>query len=137
MTGSTTRSQDEWEGELGKLHQLLVEGLNQTHLRTLAQETGQPLESRYRSLKLPELSLIGLGFEGDHAYEFLGPFHDLHNLLNNLITHTPGSEAGELVSEIMRNHPGFPEHFRGLATAPDTRHEIVAGALNKKAGELA
>lgn len=126
-----TSSQEEWKGELGNLHQLLVEGLNQTYLRAVVQKTGQPLDPRYRSLKLLELSLIGLGFEGEHAYELLGPFHELHNLRNKVVSHTPGSEAGELVSEIKRNHPGFPEHFRGLVTALDTNLEIIAGALKE------
>lgn len=126
-----TSSQDEWEGELGKLHQLLVEGLNQTRVKAVAQETGQPLDPRYRTLKLLELSLIGLGFEDEHAYELLGPFHELHNLRNKVVSHTPGSEAGELVGEIKRNNPGFPEHFRGLVTALDTSLEIIAGALKE------
>lgn len=126
-----TSSQEEWESELGRMHQLLVEGLNHTHLKALAQETGQPLDPRYRSLKLLELSLSGLGFEDEHARELLGPFHELHNLRNKVVSHTPGSEAGELVSEIKRNHPGFPEHFRGLVTALDTSLEIISGALRE------
>src|SRR5690606_13667254 len=112
-----TSSQEEWESELGRLHQLLVEGLNQTHLKAVVRETGQPLDPRHRSLKLLELSLIGLGFEDDHAYELLGPLHELHNLRNKVVSHTPGSEAEELISGINRNHPGFPEHFRGLVAA--------------------
>lgn len=124
-----TTSQEEWESELGKLHQLLLEGLSQTQLKTVAQETGQPLEPHYRSLKLLELCLIGLGFEEEQAYELLGPFHELHNLRNKVVSHAQGSEAREIVGEIKRSYPGFPEQFRGLVAALDASLATILEVL--------
>ncbi len=122
-------SQQEWEAELGNLHRLLVEGLNQAHLKAVAQETGQPIDPRFRSLKLLELSLVGLGFEVEHAHDLMRPFHELHNLRNKVVSHTNGNEARELVREIRRMHPGFPEHFRGLVAALDASVASISEAL--------
>lgn len=124
-----TSSQEEWESELGKLHQLLVEGLSQTRLKAVAQGAGQQIDPRYRSLRLLELSLIGLGFEAEHARELLGPFHGLHDLRNKVVSHTNGGEAREIVDKIKRNYPGFPEHFRGLVGALDASLATIAEAL--------
>jgi len=122
-------SQEEWENELGRLHQLVVEGLSQARLKAVAKATGQQVDPRHRSLKLLELSLIGLGFEEEHAYELLGPFHELHNLRNKVVSHVNGSEASEMVGEVKRHHPGFPQHFRGLVAALDASFASIEEAL--------
>jgi hypothetical protein len=69
-----TTSKDEWAEEILNLDQVLIEGFEEKWLRRKAQGLGRTPDDKFRSLKLIEECLVGVGFEEDHAREILGHF---------------------------------------------------------------
>lgn len=124
-----TTSQDEWAEELLNLHHLLIEGLNQTVLRTMAEALGQKAKPQFQSLKLLELCLIGNQFNEDHAYKLLSPFHELHNLRNKVKGHVQGEEAKQIIRDIKRKHGTLARHYKALAVSLDTSLASIVEAL--------
>lgn len=127
-----TTSRDEWAEEILNLDQLLVEGLEESWLRTKAKELGCNPDTRIRALKLAELILCAKGFDEDHAREIMSPFHNVHNLRSTLKGHTAGSDAERIRKESLSEFGSFRKHFEKLCTNCDESLEIIIGEFNKQ-----
>jgi len=126
-----TSSRDEWADEILNLDQLIVEGFEEKWLRRKAKELGRNPDLTLRELKLTEESLIGIGFEEDHAYKIMSPFHELHNLRSVLKGHASGSEAEEMRKQALQNFGSFHKHFKDLCTKCDESFSIIIEAFRK------
>jgi hypothetical protein len=124
-----TDSHDEWANEILYLDQLLVEGFVEKWLRKKALELGRTPDIRLRALKLAEECLVGLGFEADHAYQLLSPFHNVHNLRSVLKGHVAGNEASEMRKQAMREFGSFRRHFENLCAKCDESLEVLMSAF--------
>ena len=99
------------------LDQLLVEGLVEKWLRKKAADWGRSPDDRFRSLKLLEECLCGLGFEESHAREIMAPWHTVHNLRSELKGHASNSEGRKHESAARKEHGSLMNHFRQLCQA--------------------
>ncbi|RCV88346.1 hypothetical protein [Billgrantia montanilacus] len=126
-----TTSRDEWANEVMGLDQLLVEGLVQKWLKAKAIELGQAPTANMRQLKLLERCLIGLGFEEDHAYEVMGPFHELHNLRSLVRGHRWGTEATSESKRILKEFGEFKRHFTSLCQRCDESLELIVEGFSE------
>jgi hypothetical protein len=124
-----TTSPDEWSDEILHLDQLLVEGFEEKWLREKARALGRILEPSFRSLKLTEECLLGLGFESDHASKVLKPLRELHDLRSKLKGHAAGKEAAELKKRALAEFGSYKEHFRALAQNCDESIRTIAATL--------
>lgn len=131
-----TASRDEWANEIMALDQLIVEGLNQKWLRSKAVELGQKPLATMRQLKLLEICLVGLGFEQEHAYGLMGPFHELHNLRSLVRGHRWGSDAASESKRVLKDFSEYKIHFRSLCQRCDESLDtIIAGFSEYEAGD--
>ncbi len=124
-----TTSKDEWAEEILNLDQLLIEGFEEKWLRRKAQGLGRTPDDRFRSLKLIEECLVGVGFDEDHAREILRPFHDVHNLRSKLKGHTSGQEAAQIRKGALKDFGSFRKHFENLCTRCDESLETIINAF--------
>jgi hypothetical protein len=124
-----TTSADEWAGELLLLDQLIVEGFEEKWLRGLAKTLGRDPDVRYRSLKLLQECLTGLGFEPEHAHAIMTPFFQAHDLRSKLKGHVPGTDATTIRKEILAAHGTYKRHFEALCRAIDESLRTIARAL--------
>lgn len=123
-----TTSRDEWANEIMALDQLLVEGLIQKWLKDKAIELGAAPTATMRQLKLLECCLVGLGFEEDHAYQLMSPFHELHNLRSLVRGHRWGTEASDESKRVLKEFGDYKMHFMSLCQQCDEAvKNIVAG----------
>jgi hypothetical protein len=114
-----TSSATEWGNDLLALDQLLVEGFDERWLRQQATRLGRNPESQFRSLKLIEECLVGLGFEPDHAASIVAPMRELHDLRTKLKGHAAGTSAAELQSKALSTYGSYREHFKNLCASCD------------------
>lgn len=124
-----TTSADEWADEILRLDQLLVEGFEEKWFREKALMLGRPGELSFRSLKLTEECLIGLGFEADHASTLLAPLRELHDRRSKLKGHVAGQEAAEIKRKAVADFGSYKGHFRALARSCDESIRTIAEAL--------
>lgn len=124
-----TSSRDEWADELLNLDQLVVEGFEEKWLKQKSKELGRNPDIRFRSLKLLEECLIGFGFEKDHAFKLLSPFHEVHNLRSVLKGHASGSEAMKEKKRALENFGSFRKHFENICTECDESLETIIEAF--------
>lgn len=123
-----TTSKDEWANEILALDQLLVEGLIHKWLKAKAVELGTAPTATMRQLKLLECCLVGLGFEEDHAYQLLSPFHELHNLRSLVRGHSWGTKASNESKRVLKEFGSYKMHFISLCQRCDeTVQTIVTG----------
>lgn len=120
-----TESRDEWANELLVLDQLLVEGLVQKWLKKKAIDLGQKPSATMRQLKLLGLCLVGMGFEEDHAYEIMSPFHELHKLRSLLRGHRWGTDATNASKRVLKDFGDFKRHFASLCQRCDESLELI------------
>lgn len=120
-----TESRDEWANELLVLDQLLVEGLVQKWLKKKAIDLGQKPSATMRQLKLLGLCLVGMGFEEDHAYEIMSPFHELHKLRSLLRGHRWGTDAANASKRVLKDFGDFKRHFASLCQRCDESLELI------------
>jgi hypothetical protein len=125
-----TASADEWGDDIMSLDQLLVEGFNEKWLKEKAVEFGRSLQPQWRSLKLAEECLIGLGFESDHAATIVAPLRELHELRSKLKGHASGDGARELQSKAMAEHGSYRAHFRALCARCDASLIDITAAFS-------
>lgn len=124
-----TTSTDEWANEILNLDQLLVEGFEEKWLRRKATELGRNPDVKLRELKLVEQCLIGLGFEEDHAYKIMSPFHEVHNLRSIVKGHAGGSDAAQLRRNALKEYGSFRKHFEYLCSSCDESLHVLIGVL--------
>ena len=126
-----TSSPDEWANEILLLDQLIVEGFEERWLRQEAQSLGRTPDLQFRSLKLIEECLTGLGFEQDHARQITEPFHSVHALRSKLKGHASGEDATAIKRRALAEHGSYKEHFRNLCQRCDESIRTVSEALKR------
>jgi hypothetical protein len=126
-----TASRDEWANEIMALDQLIVEGLLQKWLKAKAIALGQAPSAKMRQLKLLELCLVGLGFEKDHAYEVMSPFHELHNLRSLVRGHRWGSDATSESKRLLKEFGECKRHFGSLCQRCDESLELIIAGFSE------
>jgi hypothetical protein len=124
-----TASADEWANELLNLDQLLVEGFKVDALREKAVALGRNPDKGFRSLKLLEECLIGLGLNEVDAAEVVGPFKELHDLRSKMKGHVSGAEGAEIKRKILTENGSYKNHFLKLLTSCDKSIGIVLDIL--------
>ncbi len=131
-----TSSADEWSNEILHLDQLVVEGFDEPWLRKTAQSVGRTLEPKFRSVKLVEECLIGLGFEEEHALQITEPFRNLHNMRSKLKGHAAGEDAAKIRQAALAGYGTYRAHFRSLCERCDksirTLSEAFGGTFSTK-----
>ena len=124
-----TSSSSEWGVEITRLDQLIVEGLEEKYLRKKATQLGRKVD-KYRSLKLVEECLIGMGFDEERARNVMGPLHDLHNLRSSVGgAHASGKTAKSIRTNAIADHGSYRQHFHWLCTACDEAIRVIADAM--------
>lgn len=78
-----------------------------------------------------EECLIGFGFEDDHAYQLMSPFHEVHNSRSILKGHASGSEAKELTKQAIQNFGSFRKHFEHICAECDESLETIMEAFRE------
>jgi len=78
-----------------------------------------------------EECLIGIGFENEHAYKLMSPFHEVHNLRSVLKGHATGSEATEIKKNALKEFGSFRKHFEHICTEIDENLETITDALQE------
>jgi len=127
-----TDSRNEWASEIMNFDQLLVEGLNEKWLRKKAEELGRNPDSQWRSLKLLEECLCGLGFEEDHAREIMSPWREVHNLRSKAKGHASSDEGQKNESAARKQHGSLSNHFRHLCQSCEESLQIIVSAIEPK-----
>lgn len=114
-------SQKEWSNAVGALHRLVVEGLQETHLRKLAIALGDDATSleKLRSIKLLERVLSGLGLPVHAVDEIVDPLATLNHLRSKTASHRSGEEARQLVHQARREYGDLAKHFKALVQRVD------------------
>jgi hypothetical protein len=115
-----TKAADEWAKELHALDKLVVEGFATDDLRAQATSLGRTLESQWRSLKLLEEVLRGLGSDDDQARKIMGPLRELNFLRIKISGHASGKEAERIKAEVLKKHKTYSSHFRNLCAQCDS-----------------
>ena len=124
-----TGSNDEWRDEILNLDQLLVEGFEEKWLRKKAEELERALEQKYRSLKLLEECMVGLGFEEDHARSIVAPLRKVRDLRTKLKGHASGESAQRLKKEAFAGHGSYLNHYKNLVAECDEAMETLIEAF--------
>lgn len=127
-----TASRDEWSNEILALDQLLVEGFEEKWLRKKAEALDRSPPPNYRSLKLLEQCLIGLGFEEEHAQSITSPLHEVHTLRDKLKGHISGQTARSIASSAISKHGTFGKHFEDLCKRCDEAMEVIIEAFKDR-----
>lgn len=116
---TVTKAADEWAKEMHALDKLVVEGFVTDDLRSRTTSLGRTVDSQWRSLKLLEEVLRGLGSDEDQVREIVGPLRELNSLRSKISGHASGKEAERKKAEVLREHKTYPSHFRNLCTQCD------------------
>lgn len=124
-----TAATDEWREEILTLDQLLVEDFQETWLRKKAKDLGRAPEPNFRSLKLIEECLIGLGFDEEHARSVTSALHELHNLRSKLKGHASGDVARSIGTAALSKHGTYRAHFEDLCKKCDEAMEMIMEAF--------
>ena len=126
-----TSSIDEWADEILHLDQLVVEGFEEKWLRRKAKELGRNPDIKLRALKLTEECLIGIGFEEDHAYELMSPFHEVHNLRSKIKGHASDHEVIKIRKQALQKFGSFRRHFENICSECDESLETIIEAFRE------
>jgi hypothetical protein len=124
-----TTSADEWANELLLLDQLVVEGFDESWLKSQAQQLKRPLDIKWRSLRIVQECLIGLGFEEDHSKATLSPLQELHLLRSKLKGHASGNDATQIKQDLIKQHGSYKAHYRYLAQEADKAIRTIKEAF--------
>jgi hypothetical protein len=126
-----TASTDEWANELLHLDQLVVEGFEEKWSRKQAEALDRKPEGKFRSLKLIEECLVGLGFDPEQAKHTISGLQEVHALRSKLKGHASGEEGKEIRQEIIRKYGSLKAHFHNLCGRIDQALANIEEALNK------
>jgi hypothetical protein len=126
-------SVDEWANDILQLDQLVIEGFEVKWLRKTAQSVRRTLEPQFRSVRLLEECLIGLGFEEDHARQVTEPFYSLHDMRSKLKGHAAGEEAVKIRKAILTKYSSYREQFRALCESCDKSLRTLSEVFEKVA----
>jgi hypothetical protein len=126
-----TPSPDEWADEILALDQLLVEGFEEKWLRQRAVMLGRAPEQQWRSLKLLEQCLVGLGFEEGHAARIVAPLREVHDLRSKLKGHATDNARRELRSKAISEYGSYRAHFTSLCGKCDSSFEQIVEAFRE------
>ena len=124
-----TKAPDEWSDELHALDKLVVEGFVTDNLRARLTNLGSTVNSEWKSLKLLEELLRGLGSDKDQVREITGPLRELNSLRSKISGHASGREATRIKTEILKKHKTYAGHFRDLCTQCDRAIRTLRGLL--------
>lgn len=114
-----TKAADEWAKELHALDKLVVEGFVTDDLRARVTSFGRTVDSQWRSLKLLEEVLRGLGLDEEQVKGIVGSLRELNFLRSKISGHVSGKEAEQIKAGILKKHKTYPSHFRNLCTQCD------------------
>jgi hypothetical protein len=124
-----TQSFEEWSNELMTLDKILIEGLEEKFLRRKAEILGRQIDPRFRSLRLLQECLIGLGFDDDHSKNLLSPMHDVHNLRSLMKGHANGGEAKETRAALLAKFGTYRKQFEAICTGCDEAVRCIVKAF--------
>jgi hypothetical protein len=111
-----TESADEWAREIGALDRLLNEGFEQKELKRRATKLGRTIDQAWRSLKLLEETLLGLGHDDGEARSIVAPFRELADLRTKAsAAHAAGEEGKAKRAGVLKEHGSFHAHYRSLS----------------------
>ncbi|MGH9427553.1 MAG: hypothetical protein ACRD2L_14775, partial [Terriglobia bacterium] len=127
-----TKSADEWAKEIQSLDKLLNEGLETKELRQQAERLGRTIDDQWKSLKLTEEVLLGLGYDADQVQEILAPLRELSALRNKVSAHASDAEAKKRKKQILKEHGSFVVHFRSLCKSCDETMGRLRGIFDRK-----
>jgi hypothetical protein len=114
-----TKAADEWAKELHALDKLVVEGFITDDLRARATSLSRTIDRQWRSVKLLEEVLRGLGSDEDQVREIVGPLRELNSLRSKISGHASGKEAERIKAKVLKEHKTYPSHFRNLCIQCD------------------
>lgn len=123
-----TDSIKEWGDELVALDQLLVEGLLEKRLQTVAIERGVTFEQQWRALKMLE-AILAASIGKEKAKEAMSGLFVLHDLRSIVRGHATGSKGQEAVQQARVQHGSLRAHFRALAERCDSAFMLVTKVL--------
>ncbi|MGH7183665.1 MAG: hypothetical protein ACREJN_17050 [Nitrospiraceae bacterium] len=114
-----TKSADEWAKEIHALDKLLVEGFETHPLRARATLLGRIVEQDWKSLKLLQEVLRGLGTDEAQVQKVVGPLQEVHVLRSKISGHASGVEARQIKAAILKEHKTYTAQFRQLCARCD------------------
>lgn len=126
-----TTSIDEWANELLHLDQFVVEGFEEKWVRKQAEALGRKPEEKWRSLKLVEECLVGLGFDSEGAKNTMSSLQEAHSLRSKLKGHASGKEGQAIRQKIIKTYRSSKAHFRDLCGRIDAALTSIEEALLK------
>lgn len=124
-----TPSGDEWASELLNLEKVVVEGLSEKALRKNAESAGRTPDPKWRSLKLVEEVLQGLGFDEEKARSVTRPLHELHRLRSITKAHDGGAGAKAEQRKILKDYGSYQKHFRSICGECDESLAAIVEAF--------
>lgn len=126
-----TKSADEWAKEIHALDKLLVEGFETRQLRSRA-TLGRTVGQDWKSLRLLQEVLRGLGRDEAEVQEVVGPLQELNFLRSKVSGHASGVEAKQIKAGILKEHKMYSAHFRQLCTRCDAAVRLLRTILESK-----
>ena len=125
-----TASPDEWADEILRLDQLVIEGLSEKQLRSLATSLSRTPNAKFKSLKLVEECLMGLGWEEEQTRQVTAPLRRLHNYRSKIKAHSQEKEGEKIRKEALQDYRSYGLHFKALCTGCDGALRTIAIALS-------
>lgn len=124
-----TKSADEWAKEIHALDKLLVEGFETRQLRSHATLLGRTVSQDWKSLKLLQEVLLGLGKNEAEMQEIVEPLRELNFLRNKVSGHASGTEAKQIKARILKEYKSYWVHFRQLCERCDATVHMLQAIL--------
>jgi hypothetical protein len=124
-----TKSADEWAREIHALDKLLVEGFDTRQLRCRATLLGRTIDQAWKSLKLLQEVLRGLGKDDAEVQEAVGPLQELNFLRSKVSGHASGTEAKHIKARILKEYKTYSAHFRQLCARCDAAVRMLRTIL--------
>jgi hypothetical protein len=124
-----TKSADEWAKEIHALDKLLVEGFETRQLRSRATLLNRTVSQDWKSLKLLQEILLGLGKDEAEMKKVVGPLQELNFLRSKISGHASGTEAKQIKAGILKEHKSYSMHFRQLCLGCEAAVHMLRAIL--------